>query len=167
MIKKTIAGMLAISTLIAALPITAATTVSAEGSYTVPELSLENKSVPETDSFKFVNQMGAGFNLGNTFDAIDNSGAVEGDANMYLQTSWLSDGEAGETTHETIDAIKNAGFSTVRIPVSWHNHLDADFNINPDWMAKHCRLFPVPGLIRYLEHPSRQRKGIRFHQPGL
>lgn len=136
MIKKTIAGMLAISTLIAALPITSATTVSAEGSYTVPELSLENKSVPETDSFKFVNQMGAGFNLGNTFDAIDNSGAVEGDANMYLQTSWLSDGEAGETTHETIDAIKNAGFSTVRIPVSWHNHLDADFNINPDWMAK-------------------------------
>lgn len=52
MIKKTIAGMLAISTLIAALPITAATTVSAEGSYTVPELSLENKSVPETDSMK-------------------------------------------------------------------------------------------------------------------
>ena len=44
--------MLAISTLIAALPITAATTVSAEGSYTVPELSLENKSVPETDSMK-------------------------------------------------------------------------------------------------------------------
>ena len=52
MIKKRFAGMLAISTLIAALPITAATTVSAEGSYTVPELSLENKSVPETDSMK-------------------------------------------------------------------------------------------------------------------
>lgn len=80
--------------------------------------------------------MGAGFNLGNTFDVINNTAAVEGDANMFLEYDWLSDKEAGITTHETIDAIKNAGFTTVRIPVSWHNHLDADFNINSEWLAK-------------------------------
>lgn len=139
MIRKQIAGLLAAATVIASIPMSSvspAATVYAEEQYTVPDLNIANKSVPDSENFQFVNKMGAGFNLGNTFDAIDNAGAVEGDANMYLQTSWLSDGEAGETTHETIDAIKNAGFSTVRIPVSWHNHLDADFNINPDWMAK-------------------------------
>ncbi len=39
--------------------------------------------------------MGAGFNLGNTFDAINNVDAVEGDANMFLEYDWLSDKEAG------------------------------------------------------------------------
>lgn len=135
MMKKQIAGLLAVTTIIASLPLARAS-VSAEESYSVPELSIANKNLPDTENFKFVNSMGAGFNLGNTFDAIDNSGAVEGDANMYLETSWLSDGEDGVTTHETIDAIKDAGFSTVRIPVSWHNHLDSDFNINPDWLGK-------------------------------
>ncbi len=42
----------------------------------------------------------------------------------------------GITTHETIDAIKDAGFTTVRIPVSWHNHLDSDFNIKSEWLEK-------------------------------
>lgn len=110
--------------------------VYAEGDYSIPDLRIENKKIPDTESFRFVNSMGAGFNLGNTFDAINNTTAVEGDANMFLEYDWLSDKEAGITTHETIDAIKEAGFTTVRIPVSWHNHLDADFNINPEWLAK-------------------------------
>ncbi len=114
----------------------ASISVYAEESYSIPDLKIENKQVPDTESFRFVNKMGAGFNLGNTFDAINNTGAVEGDANMFLEYDWLSDKEAGITTHETIDAIKNAGFTTVRIPVSWHNHLDADFNINSEWLAK-------------------------------
>ena len=68
---------------------------------------------------------------------------VEGDANMYIETAWLSDGEAGITTTETIDAIKKAGFTTVRIPVSWHNHLDADFNIKEEWLNK------VSEIVKY------------------
>lgn len=108
----------------------------AESAYTVPELTMKNKAIPDTESFHFVNSMGAGFNLGNTFDAINNVDAVEGDANMFLEYDWLSDKEAGITTHETIDAIKDAGFTTVRIPVSWHNHLDSDFNIKSEWLEK-------------------------------
>ena len=143
MMKKTIAGVVAAAMAFVSVPFSLNSgglsdllKASAEENYTVPDLHLEDKEVPDSANFQFVNNMGAGFNLGNTFDAIDNAGAVEGDANMYLETSWLSDGEAGVTTHETIDAIQNAGFSTIRIPVSWHNHLDADFNINPDWLEK-------------------------------
>ena len=118
-------------------------TVYSAEEYSVPDLKIENKKIPDSESFRFVNNMGAGFNLGNTFDAIDNSGAVEGDANMYLETEWLSDKEAGVTTYETIDAVKKAGFKTIRIPVSWHNHIDSDFNINQEWLSK------VSKIVKY------------------
>ncbi|MGN0630555.1 MAG: glycoside hydrolase family 5 protein, partial [Ruminococcus sp.] len=117
--------------------------VFASEEYSVPNLNIAGKKIPDTESFRFVNDMGAGFNLGNTFDAIDNAGAVDGDANMYIETSWLSDGEAGLTTTETIDAIKKAGFTTVRIPVSWHNHLDSSLNINEEWLGK------VSSIVNY------------------
>ncbi|MGN0622066.1 MAG: cellulase family glycosylhydrolase [Porcipelethomonas sp.] len=144
MIKKKIAGIISAAAIaIASVPAitsnvgnNAPMTVYASEEYSVPDLNIAGKKVPDTESFRFVNSMGAGFNLGNTFDAIDNTGAAEGDANMYIETCWLSDGDAGVTTHETIDAIKNAGFTTVRIPVSWHNHLDSDFNINEKWLSK-------------------------------
>lgn len=35
----------------------------AEENYSIPDLKLENKQVPDTESFRFVNSMGAGFNL--------------------------------------------------------------------------------------------------------
>ncbi|MGN1481294.1 cellulase family glycosylhydrolase [Porcipelethomonas sp.] len=151
MIKKKITSFIsAAAIVIASVPAitsdvdtTVSTTVYASEEYSVPNLNIAGKKIPDTESFHFVNDMGAGFNLGNTFEAIDNAGAVEGDANMYLETSWLSDGEAGVTTTETIDAIKNAGFKTVRIPVSWHNHLDSDFNINEDWLGK------VSSIVNY------------------
>ncbi len=141
---RKIAGAAAAAVMLAALsvlfkgevPYQNVSVAASEQNCTVPEYTFENKSLPDSEAFRFVNSMGAGFNLGNTFDAIDNTGAVEGDANMYLETAWLSDGEAGVTTFETIDAIKKAGFTTVRIPVSWHNHLDSDFNINEEWLAK-------------------------------
>ncbi len=143
-ITRKIAGIIAASLMVSAAPVyfTASEPyqsvymAASAQNYTVPEYNIENKALPDTDAFRFVNKMGAGFNLGNTFDAIDNTGAVEGDANMYLETAWLSDGEAGTTTHETIDAVKKAGFKTIRIPVSWHNHVDSDLNINEEWLGK-------------------------------
>lgn len=72
--------------------------VYAEENYSIPDLQIENKKIPDKESFRFVNSMGAGFNLGNTFDAINNTTAVEGDANMFLEYDWLSDKEAGITT---------------------------------------------------------------------
>ena len=37
-----------------------------------------------------------------------------------METSWVG----AKTTPELIAAIKEAGFNTIRIPVSWHNHVD-------------------------------------------
>jgi endoglucanase len=35
-----------------------------------------------------------------------------------------------------IDTIQAAGFNTIRIPVSWHNHVDDNFQISEAWMNR-------------------------------
>ncbi len=105
--------------------------VYAEDGCTVPEVNMEYKSISDLDCFRFTAAMGTGYNLGNTFDAIDDN-APEGEANLYLESSWVG----VKTTEATIDAIKEAGFDTLRIPVSWHNHVDSAFNINTEWLNR-------------------------------
>ena len=51
--------------------------------------------------------MKIGWNLGNTLDAPNG------------ETTWHNP----VTTKEMIDKIKELGFNTVRVPVSWHNHV--------------------------------------------
>ena len=75
-------------------------------------------------------KMGFGINIGNTMEAIS------GNTDTGVITS------AGPTawggvypTKELMAAIKEAGYSTVRIPVSWYAHADTVNNvINQSWM---------------------------------
>ena len=65
-------------------------------------------------------QMGVGWNLGNSLEAIGG------------ETAW---GNA-RTTQQMIDAVKAAGFKTIRIPVAWKQYADASDTISPVWMAR-------------------------------
>ncbi|MCR4579463.1 MAG: glycoside hydrolase family 5 protein [Treponema sp.] len=81
-------------------------------------------------SIEFAKKLVIGWNLGNTLDATDsntNYGAG-------TETSW----GMPKTTAEMLDAVKAAGFETIRIPVSWHNHVstDGNYTINSEWMAR-------------------------------
>jgi endoglucanase len=71
---------------------------------------------------ELVARMGAGWNLGNTFDAAPN------------ETSWGNP----ETTQGMILAVKDAGFKTIRVPVTWTDHIGTapDFTIDRAWMDK-------------------------------
>jgi len=71
-----------------------------------------------------------GWNLGNTFDAIDTWD--EYPTVSQHETSWSNP----VTTKENITAIKNAGFNAIRIPVSWTKCADSKYNIRADWMAR-------------------------------
>ena len=71
--------------------------------------------------------LATGWNLGNTLDAF-----VDGHAGLETETSW----GMPKTTKEMIEAIKKAGFSTIRLPVSWHNHVDSNYKIDEKWMAR-------------------------------
>ncbi len=99
-------------------------------SNTVPVVVHEDDDVSGlTGALAFVRKLRLGWNLGNTMDA---TGSAKGGANLNLETAWCG----AKTTPEMIDALKEAGFKSVRIPVSWHNHVDEEFNIHPEWMAR-------------------------------
>lgn len=87
---------------------------------------------PETANFtrsaiNFVGLLDAGWNLGNTLDAY--SGSLTG---VATETSW---GQP-TTTRAMMTGLKNSGIKTVRIPVTWHNHVDGAFTIDPVWMTR-------------------------------
>ena len=65
-----------------------------------------------------------GWNLGNTLDATGSSTDSE--------TSWGNP----KATKELILAVKDAGFDAVRIPTTWFNHLDDDFNVDEAWLDR-------------------------------
>ena len=103
--------------------------VAAAAGIEVPEVTVREFEIPDNEALRMIRDMKAGWNLGNTFDAID--------------CNWLPDkldyerGWCGVKTPEAlIEALKEAGFRTIRMPVSWHNHVDADFRIDEAWLAR-------------------------------
>lgn len=85
-----------------------------------PESADFNKS-----AVAFVAGMGPGWNLGNTLDATGTTG-------LSSENSW---GQP-TTTRAMMAGLKASGITTVRIPVSWHNHVDSAFTIDAKWMAR-------------------------------
>lgn len=74
---------------------------------------------------EFVKNISVGWNLGNTLDAIDGEG-------LSSETSWGNP----KTTKAMIKAVKSKGFNTVRIPVSWGNHMDKNGKIDKEWLDR-------------------------------
>lgn len=61
-----------------------------------------------------------GWNIGNTLDATP------------TETSWGNP----LINQALLNGIKAAGFKSVRVPVTWGPHADANHNIDPAWMAR-------------------------------
>jgi len=80
-------------------------------------------------SVQLAKQMSPGWHLGNSLEAIGG------------ETAWGNP----PTTQALMDAVKAAGFKSVRIPVAWAQYADADDNISPTWMA---RVAEVVGYAR-------------------
>ncbi|MBP3854204.1 MAG: glycoside hydrolase family 5 protein [Ruminiclostridium sp.] len=88
--------------------------------------------------------MGVGLNLGNTMEAYEAHGCekisyewipeVGSNTPSDYETCW----GAPVTTQEMIDGIRDAGFSTVRIPVFWGNMMknDGSWTIAPEYLAR-------------------------------
>ena len=71
-------------------------------------------------------EMGTGWNLGNTLDG--HTGFTPG------ETVW----QPTVTTQKTIDAVHDAGFSTIRVPVTWGTMIDDanGYQINEAWLSR-------------------------------
>lgn len=95
---------------------------------TIPESDAED-FVPTLSSVEFAANLAIGWNLGNTLDAYSSK-----NIGLASETCW----GMPETKEDMITAVKAAGFKTIRIPVSWHNHISntSNFKIDSAWMAR-------------------------------
>jgi endoglucanase len=97
------------------------------------ESSLRNRAFfDDMSAAKLVSQIKVGWSLGNTLDASDLEWLGDNPTVPQLETGWGNP----ITTKANIDAIKNAGFNAIRIPVSWAKCADSEYNIREDWMAR-------------------------------
>jgi endoglucanase len=100
--------------------------------------------------------MAPGWNLGNTFDADP------------TETSWGNP----ETTQAMIQTVHGAGFSTMRIPVTWTDHIGAapTYTIDPAWMAKVQQVATwanAAGMYAIVNtHHDADGQWILFNDPG-
>lgn len=99
---------------------------------TLPEGQTINLSDPSITAAVIVNSMKFGWNLGNTLDAHEGE---EGEKWTSQKNGTESDwGMKDTATTALFKKLKASGIKTVRIPVSWHNHVDSNLNINSEWM---------------------------------
>ena len=84
-----------------------------------------SEEVNKMSSSEIVADIKVGWNLGNTLDSYNTK-------TSDAETGWGNP----KTTKAMIDAVQQAGFNAVRIPVSWTDHISDDGTIDSAWMAR-------------------------------
>ncbi len=86
-------------------------------------------------AFEITEDMGLGWNLGNSFDAYMSANNVPLDTyGLEAETCWGNP----KTTNAMLDAVKAKGFNTIRVPVTWFQHVDKNngYKIDEAWLAR-------------------------------
>lgn len=110
----------------------------------------DNAVFEEETAWEAAVNFGPAANLGNTLDAhsyshrealAGNSGWIvkwgKKDAEGKVLTSeWETAWGQPVTTAETADFVLAQGFTTIRIPVTWAEHIDENNQVDPRWMAR-------------------------------
>lgn len=93
----------------------------------------------DINSQQLVDDMTFGWNLGDTLDVCQADRDGDGKVNEHVEegekvdeTLWGNP----KATKELFTQLKNDGINAVRIPVTWRDHMDADGNIDKDWMDR-------------------------------
>jgi len=117
-------------------------TQGAKSARPVPSLA----ALDDKDARKIAAKLALGWNLGNHFDGYY-SGDWAGDKEGYPEeTVWQGD-NGGKATQATFYGVKDAGFSSVRIPVSWLKMIGPapEYKIEASWMN---RVYEVVQMAR-------------------
>ena len=86
----------------------------------------------ESPQVRYVKNMGAGINVGNSLDSHGLWKYHPEASDLENETFWGNP----VITEELFVMIKEAGFSTVRIPVTWQDHMDEKGNVSEAWMER-------------------------------
>ncbi|MBE6854457.1 MAG: glycoside hydrolase family 5 protein [Ruminococcus sp.] len=79
---------------------------------------------------ELVQDMGAGINLGNTFESCGSW--IQSNSVTNYETGWGSP----VITKEMIQGYADEGFGVLRVPVAWSNMMQDNYTIHPDYMAR-------------------------------
>lgn len=93
---------------------------------TTPDSDITANNTDFRSSTDIVKAMNAGWCLGNTLDSYNT-----GKTGLATETGWGN----LKTTKEMIKSVKNAGFNSIRIPVTWGEHMTGD-TIDADWLSR-------------------------------
>ena len=83
------------------------------------------KPMRDISAWELVKEMKYGWNLGNTMDAT-------GDLGLGNETAW----QGVKTSKQMFDLLAKDGFNVARIPVTWDSHMDKDYKVDAEWMAR-------------------------------
>lgn len=109
----------------------------------------DNVFEPET-AFDAAANFGPGTNLGNTLDSTSYNVVEDRKGNVGWIVQWGKKDEQGnllpeawetawaqpKTTPEIADYLISLGFNTIRIPITWAEHLDENNQVDPLWMER-------------------------------
>lgn len=86
-----------------------------------------DETFDELDQQQFTEAMGLGWNLGNTYEATLNDGKPN-------PTVWGNE----PVTDDIVKMVKNAGFSSIRMPVGWLDMIGEgpDYTIDEEWLQQ-------------------------------
>ncbi|MBQ7980692.1 MAG: cellulase family glycosylhydrolase [Oscillospiraceae bacterium] len=96
---------------------------------TVKKTTTQKTTSSSGSAQALIDKMTIGWNLGNTLDC---SGCTWLSNKLDCETAWGNI----KTTKAMIDTVKKAGFNTVRIPVSWNDHIDSNGKIDTKWLDR-------------------------------
>lgn len=86
-------------------------------------------------AFEFARSIRCGWNLGNTFDSLAKQEHLPAQPTVTdYETAWGNP----PTTRAHLEAIRDAGFDALRIPVTWKQHIGnaPDYRIDEAWMKR-------------------------------
>lgn len=114
-------------------------TTSDNGSPAVDSAAVSANEMRDITSMELVKDMGIGWNLGDTLDVCqadrDGDGRVNehvGEGEKVDETLWGNP----KATAELFSALKEDGIDSVRIPVTWRDHIDEEGNIDAEWLDR-------------------------------
>ncbi|SFC96268.1 glycoside hydrolase family 5 protein [Ruminococcus albus] len=110
-----------------------AAAIAATSVASLPIANVKASALSGLNAKGIVSQMKIGWNLGNTLDA-HNSKVPAGSSPEKYASQW---GMPAPNAQQ-FQAVKEAGFNTVRIPVTWYEHLEQrgnSYHVNDQWMS--------------------------------
>ena len=106
-------------------------TMSSKNVITLDQVNL-NANYVEESAAQAVKNMGLGTNFGNCMDAVANWLNMDNNSVTEFEKAWGQE----PTTKAMVDFLKKNGFNSVRIPVTWFQHMKADGTVDEAWMNR-------------------------------